>query len=77
MLVANLVVETLPGKAHVVLERLGRLKGMTAVSGDGDHRITATWSVPDIDSLEGLCEVLQALNPEIIGVSPTPVEGDS
>jgi len=71
MLVARIVVETLPGKAHLVAEHMGRITGMAALSAEGDHRVTATWKVPDDDTLEGLSEVLQALNPEIVHVYPT------
>ncbi len=71
MLVARIVVETQPGKANLVAEHMGHIKGMGPPSADGDHRVTATWKVPDGDSLEGLCEVLQALNPEIVQVFPT------
>jgi hypothetical protein len=73
MLVANIVVETLPGEAQRVAERMGRLKGMGALSADCDHRVIALWTVPDNDTLEGLSEVLQALNPEIVQVFPTVV----
>lgn len=73
MLVANIVVETLPGKAQAVAERLGRLKGIGALAADGDHRVTATWKVPDCDNVEGLSEVLQAMNPEIVQVYPALV----
>jgi hypothetical protein len=77
MLVASIVIETLPGHARTVAERMGRLKGMGALAAEGDHRVVATWTVPDCDSLEGLSEVLHALNPEILEVSPTPVGEDN
>lgn len=73
MLVANIVVETQPGKAQAVAERMGRLKGMGSLIADGDHRVTATWKVPDCDTAEGLSEVLQAMNPEIVQVYPAMV----
>jgi hypothetical protein len=73
MLVANVVVETLPGKAHTVAERMGSIKGLGSLSADSDHRVSATWRVPDGDTVEGLSEVLQAMNPEIIQVYPTLV----
>jgi hypothetical protein len=71
MLVAKIVVETLPGKADLVAEHMGHITGMALLSAEGDHRVTATWKVPDDDTLEGLSEVLQALNPEIVHVYPT------
>ena len=71
MLVARIVVETLPGKANLVAERMGHITGMASPSAEGDHRVTATWKVPDGDTQEGLSEVLQAFNPEIVHVYPT------
>jgi len=71
MLVASIVVETLPGKARAVAERMGQLKGMGALAAEGDHRVVATWMVPDGDTVEGLSEVLHAMNPEIVEVYPT------
>ena len=73
MLVAKLVVETLPGKANLVAEHMGHIRGMGPPSAQGDRRVTAVWKVPDGDTIEGLSEVLQALNPEIVHVSPTLV----
>jgi hypothetical protein len=70
MLLANIVVEKLPGKAAAVAERLGRLQGIGSLAADGDHRVTATWKVHDCDTVEGLSEVLQAMNPEIVQVYP-------
>jgi len=69
MLVANIVVETLPGKARIVAEQMARIKGMASPAADGDHRVTATWTVPENDTLEGLSEVLRAMNPEIVEVN--------
>jgi hypothetical protein len=73
MLVAKIVVETQPGKANLVATHLGQIKGMASPSADGDHRVTALWKVPDGDTVEGLSEVLQALNPEILQVYPALV----
>ena len=73
MLVANIVVETLPGKAEAVAQRMAQLRGMGALARTGDDRVTATWRVPDFDNVEGLSEVLQAMNPEIVHVYPALV----
>jgi len=72
MLIASIVVETLPGKARAVAERMEHLKGMGALSEEGDNRVVATWTVPE-SAVEGLSEVLQAMNPEIICVYPCMV----
>ncbi|HEY7509239.1 MAG TPA: hypothetical protein VIG50_03255 [Vicinamibacteria bacterium] len=73
MLVANIVVQTLPGKAEAVAERMAQLRGMHSLARSGDDRVTATWKVPDCDNVEGLSEVLQAMNPEIVQVYPALV----
>ncbi len=73
MLLTSIVVETLPGRARAVAERMGHIRGMGQASADGDHRVLATWKVPENDTLEGLTEVLRAMNPEIVEVYPTVV----
>ncbi len=73
MLVASIVVETLPGRASTVAGRMAQLAGMGSPAAEGDHRVVAIWKVPDSDTLEGLSEVLQAMNPEIVLVYPTVV----
>ena len=77
MLFADLVIETLPGMAPAVGERMGRMKGASAVSAEGDHRIHARWALCDLDHFEGLSEVLQAMNPEIVDVQKALREDDS
>jgi len=76
MLVADLVIETLPGMAPAVGERMGRIRGVGAVAADGDHRLRARFAFPDSDTLEGLSEVLHAMNPEIVEVVSTLREDD-
>lgn len=73
MLVASIVAETLPGRARIVAERMAHLEGMGSSAAEGDCRVVAIWRVPDGDTLEGLSEVLQAMNPEIVFVYPTVV----
>ena len=73
MLVANIVVETLPGKAQAVAARMERIAGMLTPCAEGDCRVTATWKVHDGNTVEGLSEVLQAMNPEILCVYPAVV----
>ena len=71
MLVARIVVQTLPGKARAVAESMGQIRGMASLCADSDRCVTAMWKISDNDTLEGLAEVLQAMNPEIVEVSPT------
>ena len=77
MVLANFVVETLPGEAAIVAQRMARIPGMEGAAAEGDHRVVATWKVPDDDNFEGVTEVLRALNPEILEISPTVVSGGS
>jgi hypothetical protein len=77
MLFAHLVIETLPGMAPAVGERMGRLSGVGGVSAEGDHCVRARWALPAGNTLEGLSEVLHAMNPEIIEVCSTLREDDS
>lgn len=73
MLLASIVIDTLPGQAQTVADRMGRLRGMGSLSAEGDRRVVGTWKVDENDSLEALSEVLQAMNPEIVWVFPTLV----
>ena len=77
MLFADLVIETLPGMAPAVGERMGRINGVGGVSAEGDHRVRARWAVPAGNTLEALSEVLQAMNPEIVEVCSTLRDDDS
>jgi hypothetical protein len=71
VLVTNVVVETLPGKAECVADVIGHLKGMALVRLEDGHRVVAAWVVPDGHSPEpeGLCETLRAIAPEILDVA--------
>jgi hypothetical protein len=71
MLIARVVVETLPGHARTVAERMSLLSGIGALSTESDTRIVADWRVPSSDNNEGISEVLHAMNPEIVEVYPT------
>jgi hypothetical protein len=71
MLKTNVVVETQPGRASSVAEVIGNLRGMEAILVDGDHRVMATWTVPDGQQPEpeGVSEVLRAMSDEILVVA--------
>ena len=73
MLIARVVVETLPGQVRIVAERMALLSGMGSLCTESDHRLIADWKVPSTDTTEGISEVLQAMNPEIVVVYPTLV----
>ncbi len=70
MLVAELTIQTLPGRAPSVERHLGTIAGMSHLRLDGDQRVHATWCVPDSDTAEGIAEALGAINPDILGVYP-------
>jgi len=76
MRLAMIAVETLPGRARAVAEDMGRIKGMGTLAAEGDHRVVGTWTIPEDDTLDGLSEVLRAMNPEILEVYPTFVGFD-
>jgi len=71
--VTNIVLETQPGRARSVADLVGQIEGMGLLSVEGDHRVLATWSIPEghHPEPEGLSEVLRAMNPEIVVVYPT------
>ena len=73
MLIARVVVETLPGQVRIVADRMALLRGMGSLCTESDHRLIADWKVPSTDTTEGISEVLQAMNPEIVVVYPTLV----
>lgn len=65
------MIETRPGKAVLVAERVSHIEGFRLFGGDGRHLVSGLWRVPEGNTLEGMCEALQALNPEILRVYPT------
>ena len=71
MRVANIVVETQPGKAQAVAELIGGLRGVELHAVEDDHRVLATWSFPEGQhpEPEGMTEVLQAMTGAILGVA--------
>jgi hypothetical protein len=71
VLVTNIVLETQPGRARSVADLVGHISGVTLSSVDGDHRVLATWNVPDGQNPEpeGLSEVLRAMSGEILEVA--------
>jgi hypothetical protein len=71
MLRTNIVLETQPGRSRSVAEMIGQLHGMESILVDGDHRVTATWNVPEGQNPEpeGFQEVLRAMSHEILEVA--------
>lgn len=71
MIVAGVVIETLPGKAPGLVPRLARMEGLRIHGGDGDRRLAAVWTASDAQTLERLAEALVASVPDVVGVFPT------
>jgi flavodoxin len=71
MRVANIVVETQPGKAQSVAELIAGLKGLELHSVKSDHQVLAVWCFPEGQhpEPEGVTEVLQAMTGEILAVA--------
>jgi hypothetical protein len=53
-----------------VADLVGQIEGMGLLSVEGDHRVLATWSIPEghHPEPEGLSEVLRAMTEEILEV---------
>ena len=71
MHVTNIVLETQPGRARSVADLMGQIRGMGLPTVEGDHRVLATWSIPEghHPEPEGLSEVLRAMSEEILEVA--------
>ncbi len=74
--VAGVVVETLPGEAPAVAERLGRRPGLSVRGDDGDRKIAVVFSGEDGAALEALSEELLREDESIVGLFPTLVGRD-
>ena len=68
---ANVILQTVPGKASCVADAIGHVTGMELLAVDGDRRVVAAWRVPDgqAPEPEGISEVLRAISPEILAVA--------
>lgn len=71
MIVADLEIQTQPGRASAVEARLEKeLPGFQARSVGADDRILASWCVPS-GQPQALAEILQSVDPDIVFVNPT------
>lgn len=77
MIVAGVVIETVPGAAPRVAARLLHEPGLDLQGGDGDRRLAAVFTGSAGEALEALAERLVRAFPEVIGVFPTYVADDS
>lgn len=73
MIVAGVVIETVPGAAPRVAARLLKEPGLELQGGDGDRRLAATFTAPAGADLEALAERIVRTDAEVLGVYPTYV----
>jgi hypothetical protein len=73
VIVAGVVVETVPGAADRVATRLAGEASLTVQGGDGDRRLAAVFTGEDGAALESLAERLVRDDEEVVGVFPTYV----
>lgn len=76
MVVAGLVIETVPRSAESVARRLGRQPGLEIKGVDGDCRIAAVWTGESGEDLEQASERIVAEDEEVLGIFPTFVGQD-
>jgi hypothetical protein len=71
VIVAGVVIETVPGAAPRVAARLLREPALDLEGGDGDRRLAAVFTGPDGAALRQLGDRLLAEDPDVLGVFPT------
>jgi hypothetical protein len=76
MIVAGILIETIPGAAARVAARLVTRDDLEVTGGDGDSRIALVCEARDGAALEAFAEDLVARDEEILGVFPTFVGDD-
>jgi nitrate reductase NapAB chaperone NapD len=76
MIVAGVVIQTIPGRQADVIARLVDVPGLQIKGGDGRDRIAAVWSAESAHSLEEIVESLVEIDEDVIGVYPTFVGED-
>jgi hypothetical protein len=71
VIVAGVIIETLPGQAGPVAARLAGIEGVAIHGGDGDRRLAAVWSAPSGPAFEEEAETLLRADESIVGIYPT------
>jgi nitrate reductase NapAB chaperone NapD len=69
--VAGVVIQTAPGRASKVADRLASIDGLELVGDDGDARLAAVWRAPSGGALERAVEALVRHDEQVLGVFPT------
>jgi hypothetical protein len=73
VIVAGIVIETLPGGAAAVAARLAAIDGLAIRGSDGDRRLAAVWTTTSGQALERAAEGLLRADEAIVGIFPTYV----
>jgi hypothetical protein len=73
MVIAGVIVETIPGAVGRVAARLVGRPGIRVQGGDGRCRLAAVLEAEDGAALEDLADRTLAMDEEILGVYPTLV----
>jgi nitrate reductase NapAB chaperone NapD len=71
VIVAGVIIETLPGCAAAVAARLASVEGVTIHGGDGDRQLAAVWAASSAGALEDEAEHLLRADESIVGIFPT------
>ncbi len=71
MIVAGVVIQTIPQQAAAVAGRLATVPGLKLLDHDDDHRIAAVWEGENGETLEALGEELVASDEAVLGIHPT------
>jgi hypothetical protein len=77
VIVAGVVIETLPGRAPRVALRIGASRGLRLAGGDGDRHLAAVVEAGEGRTLEAWADDLLTSDEEIVGVFPTFVGDDA
>ncbi len=77
MIVAGVVIETLPGRAAEVAVRIAASEGLRIAGGDGDRHLAAVLSAGEGRTLESWAEELLRSDEDVVGVFPTFVGEDA
>ncbi len=76
MVIAAVVIETVPGSASRVAERLSRIPDLELQGEADDRRLAAVWTAPTGEALEAAAAALVEADDEVLGVHPTFVARD-
>lgn len=77
MIIAGVVIQTLPGLGPEVASRLTNVEGLSLRGGDGEDRIAAVWAAETPELLEKLAEALVKDDEAILGVFPVFIGDDA